>query len=636
MELRLVDPRLLLDNPENPRTGAPDLEEDRRLALNIKMVGLVHPPTVRELPDGQLMIIAGHRRRRAAIKAKCATIPVVVTTGDAAMDVLAAGSENMIRQRMSRPDEWRLVEKLRTGQKMSDEKIAKALMRTPTYIRGLSRLARLHPPILHAIEIGRGPDDAGEKLLALTPIDEQEALWAAYFAESVEDGEDPAAYRLQGDEPGDLIEWGDLLSELMQSRFNAVDAAFDDVVAREYGVVWDEDLFGQAGQDNRFTTSRGAYEAAQQHWLENSRPDGSVLMVRDDYGYASAPEGYRRRAYWMTPEDDDVMGYHLDSRTLKIVETPLRACAVSGSGAVSNSTPEPARPKGRADISGTGETMIGEIRTQALHQALDAAQDAVDPWDLVAALLLAFEGDNVSVQGDPTHSYGGRHARQTAIATLFPEGVLVRDPALLRQQSMAVLRSVTNCGVSLHSGSGITAQLMGVLFDADSQMPNMAFEDFLKTMSKPGLTKAVQEAGLETGPKDTGKVMRAAMIAHLGEGRWVPPAAGFAQAVPVWAGKVAAFASIAEDEEDEDEDADAEGGPVDDAADAGAEIAAMDGDDDTGANAAPEEPVAAEDEDRATEDADRGVAARLRDAMTSTPEGRAHFDSHVTFVGVAA
>ncbi|WP_264813277.1 ParB N-terminal domain-containing protein, partial [Acetobacter oeni] len=81
MELREVDPKTLLDNPENPRTAAPNETEDRQLALNVKAVGIIHPPLVRETPDG-LMIVAGHRRRRAAVKAGLKTIQVVVAGDD--------------------------------------------------------------------------------------------------------------------------------------------------------------------------------------------------------------------------------------------------------------------------------------------------------------------------------------------------------------------------------------------------------------------------------------------------------------------------------------------------------------------------------------------------------------------------
>ncbi|WP_242402597.1 hypothetical protein [Komagataeibacter kakiaceti] len=39
MELREVDPKTLLDNPENPRKSAPNEAEERQLALNVKAVG---------------------------------------------------------------------------------------------------------------------------------------------------------------------------------------------------------------------------------------------------------------------------------------------------------------------------------------------------------------------------------------------------------------------------------------------------------------------------------------------------------------------------------------------------------------------------------------------------------------------
>ncbi|RFD19299.1 plasmid partitioning protein, partial [Komagataeibacter melaceti] len=109
------------------------------------------------------------------------------------------------------------------------------------------------------------------------------------------------------------------------------------------------------------------------------------------------------------------------------------------------------------------------------------------------------------------------------------EGHLVRDPALLRHHAMAVVRSIANCDVSPYDGSGPQALLLGILFGADSHMPNMANEEFLKTYSKPGITKALKVEGL--AELQTGKLMRAALMNHVGEGgHWVPDAAGFATA----------------------------------------------------------------------------------------------------------
>ncbi len=117
------------------------------------------------------------------------------------------------------------------------------------------------------------------------------------------------------------------------------------------------------------------------------------------------------------------MGYFLNPNTLKIDEIPLRPKeeeeqeVTTSPGSIAPASV--AAPKERAAISGTGLTMLGLIRTQALHAALDAVVEDVDPWDLVAALLLALGGQNVSVHTAENAHYGQRDA---ALATLFPEG----------------------------------------------------------------------------------------------------------------------------------------------------------------------------------------------------------------------
>src|SRR5580658_3343098 len=68
MELRDVDPRLLKDDPANPRHIPAGPVADDQLTANIRAVGIVQPPVVR--PDGEdLLIVAGRRRVRCAIAA---------------------------------------------------------------------------------------------------------------------------------------------------------------------------------------------------------------------------------------------------------------------------------------------------------------------------------------------------------------------------------------------------------------------------------------------------------------------------------------------------------------------------------------------------------------------------------------
>ena len=95
-ELRSVDPRTLVPNPNNPRTVASPKEMDAQLAASISAIGIIHPPRVRE-EDGKLFITAGHRRVKASIAAKLKAIDVHVVNDEPAIDAMASMSENLVR-----------------------------------------------------------------------------------------------------------------------------------------------------------------------------------------------------------------------------------------------------------------------------------------------------------------------------------------------------------------------------------------------------------------------------------------------------------------------------------------------------------------------------------------------------------
>ncbi|WP_231098572.1 hypothetical protein [Gluconobacter oxydans] len=274
----------------------------------------------------------------------------------------------------------------------------------------------------------------------------------------------------------------------------------------------------------------------------------------------------------MPTQEGEVMGYGLNPRTLKIVEERCRP-SVAFTQSHANGSAEPEAPKERPDVSGTGHKMIGEIRTVALREALGEVAETADPWELIAALLLALEAENVRVHGDASgNNWSEPTARTLATAHLFPEGSLVRDEKLIRRHAVSVLQSILNCEVSMHSGSGVPAQLVGVLFGADQKMPSMAFEAFLKCYSKPGITKAVQAEGL--APQNTGKEMRAVLMNHIGEGHWLPEVASFAQAQDVWAqkqkkkqAKIRELESVVDDEDLDEMPEDDFDGAADDEAD---------------------------------------------------------------------
>ena len=103
-------------------------------------------------------------------------------------------------------------------------------------------------------------------------------------------------------------------------------------------------------------------------------------------------------------------------------------------------------------------------------------------------------------------------------------GHLTYDVDVLRTAARDMLIQVLSCRVGM-SQSGVVARVAGQAIDADRFLPSMADDDFLKTLSKGGIEKTIRELGL--APRNTGKEMRAALLQHVGQSRYVLPAALF-------------------------------------------------------------------------------------------------------------
>ena len=95
MELRRVDPRILKNNPRNPRKIQPGEMSDAALAANIGAIGILQPPLASE-KNGELTIVYGARRVRIAIAVGLPEIDVLVKDPDD-HDHMRSVSENVIR-----------------------------------------------------------------------------------------------------------------------------------------------------------------------------------------------------------------------------------------------------------------------------------------------------------------------------------------------------------------------------------------------------------------------------------------------------------------------------------------------------------------------------------------------------------
>ena len=539
-ELRSVDPRTLTPNPDNPRkTPAPQAMDDQLLA-SITAIGIIQPPDVRDV-DGQLVSKAGERRVKAAIRAEMPMIDVLVRDSDDAQVPMESLSENLVRAAMNNVDIWRAIERLEK-ESWNEQGIADALALPVRTVKRLKLLARLHPPMLDVMAKGSMPSEDQLRTIAAASLEEQAQVW-----------------KKNKPKKGDDFSWYHVAHALSKRRIPFAAAKFDDELARAYGVEWHDDLFAPAGEDGRYTTNVDGFFGAQQEWLANHLPEKGTLLTQNEYGQPELPKKAER--IYGKPSKGDITGHYLDPNSGEVKTVAYRMPVAkkpgkAGKEAGPTDTPDDASgeptARSRPDVTSRGNAMIGDLRTDALHRALQ--DNAFSDQTLIGLLVLALAGKNVSVQGANETGAWDRHALGAKIAQ---GGVLTSDDGLLRQTAREMLVSVLSCRDNM-SNSGVVACVAGAAIDAAAYLPNMATEEFLACLSRAALERSAATEGVrvEVRVKDT----RARMVERFKEGTWIYPSSRFTASAE-------AIADLAGDETAEPtyEDADGEGlGPISD------------------------------------------------------------------------
>ena len=208
----------------------------------------------------------------------------------------------------------------------------------------------------------------------------------------------------------------------------------------------------------------------------------------------------------------------------------------------------PALPASRPDLTRKGVEMIGDLRTDALHEAL--ARAPIEDDMLMALLVLALAGRNVSIQsGASSDVYGYARMERHAIRLFDEGGDLAFDMDTLRAAARAALIDVLSAREN-RSDSGIVARMAGSAIGADTFLPNMGTEDFLSCLSRPALERACADTPVL--PRQRVKDTRAALVGHFKDGHFVHPAALFS---PDPAKLATWLARIGEAEADDEESA---------------------------------------------------------------------------------
>ena len=287
-------------------------------------------------------------------------------------------------------------------------------------------------------------------------------------------------------------------------------------------MIWEDDLFVPAGEDGRYTTNVEGFFGAQQEWLANNLPERGSLLAQDEYGRPVLPK--KAEQVYGKPGKSDQIGHYLDQysggvKTIAYRMPPDKSAAKPGKsrGATESGTPQ---PKSRPDLTQKGNAIIGDLRTDALHQALRERE--IDDGTLLALLVLALGGKNVSIQ---SAAEGGRTGRELLASALIEGRVLATDQDAVRKAARTMLQVALSCRDNM-TNSGIVARVAGDAIDAKLFLPNMATEEFLSCLSKAALEKAAAAEGVKIGSR--GKDTRANLIERFKDGTYVHPSALFA------------------------------------------------------------------------------------------------------------
>ncbi|KAA3497929.1 plasmid partitioning protein [Rhizobium rhizogenes] len=520
MQILKLDPRALKDNPDDTRRSKSSAHSDALLLATVKAVGIIQPPVISPEVDGGngYIIQAGHRRVKQAIAAGLEEITVLVVEAANDNGAMRSMVENIAREPLNPVDQWRGIERL-VALGWTEEAIGVALALPVRQIRKLRLLANVLPAALDHMALGDMPNEQQLRTIAAASLDEQKEVWKAHKPKKSE-----------------RADWYNISRALSKTRMFAKDASFGDDLAAAYGIEWVEDLFAPADQDSRYTTNVEAFLGAQQEWMTNNLPRKGAIIEVNNWGQPELPKKAER--VYGKPSKSDHVGMYLD-RDGKVQSVAYRMPEDSKKGKGGTATAGGAAtaggltdtddtvvdaPKSRPDVTQKGQDMIGDFRTDALHEALGRAP--IEDDTLMALLVLAFAGLNVRVDSGANDTvFGSKRFKRHAARLVGEDGKLAFDGEMLRVAARSMLIDVLSCRRGM-SNSGVISRIAGEAVGADGFLPNMGSEDFLLCLSRQAMEAAAKAVNVL--PRQKVRETRGVLVDHFKAERFVHASALFA------------------------------------------------------------------------------------------------------------
>jgi ParB family transcriptional regulator, chromosome partitioning protein len=175
-EVREVDLSKININPYQPRRSF-EQEELEGLAQSIRSVGLLHPPLVRPLADGeQYEIISGERRFRAAQLAGLKKIPVLVRHTTYCLSAQAALIENIQRVDLNPLEIAKALRRLMEEFGFNQDRLAQQVGKKRSTVANYLRLLSLPESIQDSVSKGVITMGHAKAILSLEGFEKQHLL----------------------------------------------------------------------------------------------------------------------------------------------------------------------------------------------------------------------------------------------------------------------------------------------------------------------------------------------------------------------------------------------------------------------------------------------------------------------------
>ncbi|CAB4761221.1 unannotated protein [freshwater metagenome] len=179
-----VDINSIVPNPKQPRTIF-DTDALAELSASIKEVGVLQPPVVRDLGNGQYELIMGERRLRASKLAGLKTIPVIIRQTPDNELLREALLENIHRSQLNPLEEGSAYQNLLNDFGYTHDELAAKVGKSRPAITNTLRLLNLPASVQRRVAAGILSAGHARALLSLTDENEIEKLAGRIVSEGL-------------------------------------------------------------------------------------------------------------------------------------------------------------------------------------------------------------------------------------------------------------------------------------------------------------------------------------------------------------------------------------------------------------------------------------------------------------------